>query len=103
MYAIVETGGKQYRAAVGDEFKVEKLGIDAGGEVTFDRVLLVSGEAGTRVGKPYVEGAVVKAEVAENGLAKKIIVFKKRRRKGYTRKQGHRQHYTRVRITAIEG
>lgn len=103
MYAIVETGGKQYRAAVGEVLQVEKLGVDEGTEVTFDRVLLVTGEGGTRVGRPYVEGAVVKAEVTENDRAKKILIFKKRRRKNYARRQGHRQYYTRVRITAIEG
>ena len=103
MFAIVETGGKQYRTAVGESLEVEKLGIETGGEVAFDKVLLVSDEEGTRVGAPYVDGAVVKGQVESNHRGNKIIVFKMKRRKQYRRKQGHRQSLTRVRITAIEG
>jgi large subunit ribosomal protein L21 len=104
MYAIVETGGKQYRAAVGDLLDVELLGKETGEEVVFDKVLLVRADDGTRVGQPYVEGAVVRAQVAAADVAdKKVIVFKMKRRKDYRRKAGHRQHHTRVRVTAIEG
>ena len=101
MYAIVKTGGKQYRVQAGDEFNVELLnGVEAGGEIVFDQVLMVGGEK-TTVGCPLVDGASVKAEVVCHGRDRKIIVFKKKRRKGYRRKNGHRQSYTRVRITDI--
>jgi len=103
MFAIVETGGKQVRAAVGESVEVEKLGIDEGGDVSFDKILLVSGEDGTKVGAPYVDGAVVKGQVVSNHRGPKITVFKMKRRKQYRLKQGHRQSLTRVRITAIEG
>ena len=103
MFAIVETGGKQYQASVGDLLEIEKIAGDPGNEVELDQVLLVSDENGVRVGTPLVEGAKVKAEVTEHGRGPKIIVFKMRRRKNYRRKQGHRQAFTQVRITAIEG
>lgn len=102
-FAIVETGGKQYRAAVGQLLDVEKLAVEPGQEVAFDQILLVSDDNGTRVGAPLVEGATVKAEVTEQGRGRKVTVFKMKRRKDYRRKQGHRQAFTRVRITAIEG
>ncbi len=102
-FAIVETGGKQYRAAVGQLLDVEKLPVEPGQEVAFDQILLVSDDNGTRVGAPLVEGATVKAEVTEQGRGRKVTVFKMKRRKQYRRKQGHRQAFTRVRITAIEG
>lgn len=103
MYAIIRTGGKQYRVQKDEELNVELLGDMAEGtEVTFSEVLMVGGET-ARVGRPLVEGATVKAEVVTHGRDRKILVFKKRRRKGYRKRRGHRQSYTRVRITEISG
>ncbi|MBE6365751.1 MAG: 50S ribosomal protein L21 [Lentisphaerae bacterium] len=102
MYAIIQTGSKQYKVAVGDIVEVEKLGLEAGADVTFDQVLAVAGEDGKlNIGTPMVEGAKVSAKVLDNFRAKKIVVFKMKRRKGYRRTQGHRQNLTRVEITAI--
>lgn len=100
MYAIIETGGKQIKVAVEDKVFVEKLDVEAGKEVTFDKVVLVGGTS-TKVGTPYVEGASVTAHVEKNGKAKKIIVFKYKSKNNYRRKQGHRQPYTRVIIDSI--
>ena len=102
MYAVIQTGGKQYRVAPGDRLRVEKLPGDPGAAVKFDKVLLVADDA-IRVGKPLVSGALVLGEVVSQDRAKKIIVFKFKRRKNYRRKAGHRQYYTEVRITGIEG
>lgn len=99
MYAIFVTGGKQYRASVGDSIFVEKLPEEAAEEVVFDQVLLV----GDKVGTPYVEGAKVIAEVEKHGRGKKIIIFKIKSKKNYRKKQGHRQAYTKVKIVSIEG
>jgi large subunit ribosomal protein L21 len=101
MYAIIKTGGKQYRVTEGDTLRVEKLNVE-GTNVTFDQVLLVGGEE-VKIGAPIVEGASVSAEILREARAKKIIVFKKKRRKGYHKKQGHRQTYTEVKITGING
>lgn len=101
MYAIIKTGGKQYRVTEGDTLRVEKLNVE-GNSVTFDQVLLVGGDQ-VKIGAPLVEGASVSAEILRQGRAKKIIVFKKKRRKGYHKKQGHRQAYTEVKITGITG
>lgn len=102
MYAIIMTGSKQYKVAVGDIVEVEKLGLEAGAEVTFDQVLAVAGDDGKlNIGTPMVEGAKVSAKVLDNFRAKKIVVFKMKRRKSYRRTQGHRQSLTRVEITAI--
>jgi len=102
MHAIIETGGKQYRVAEGDTLFIEKLAdVDAGKEVSFDRVLAVFNGEATQVGAPTVAGATVTAEVVKNGKAKKVIVFKFKRRKNYKRKQGHRQPYTQVKISKI--
>ena len=102
MYAIIQTGSKQYKVAVGDIVEVEKLGLEAGAEVTFDQVLAVAGDDGKlNIGTPMVDGAKVSAKVLDNFRAKKIVVFKMKRRKGYRRTQGHRQNLTRVEITAI--
>lgn len=101
MHAVIKTGGKQYRVTEGDEFNVEKLGVEKGEEVVFDRVLAVGEGENLVIGHPLVEGASVKAHVVTNGRERKIIVFKKKRRKGYQVKRGHRQHFTRVRITEI--
>jgi large subunit ribosomal protein L21 len=103
MYAIIKSGGKQYRVAENDLLTLEKLPDDAGQTVELAEVLMVGGEGGVQVGAPFVEGARVTAEVVEHSRAKKIIVFKKRRRKHYRRRAGHRQHQTVVRITGIIG
>ena len=100
MYAIIATGGKQYKVAEGDIIRVEKLGVEAGETYTFDQVLAVSNE-GLKVGNPTVEGATVEAKVVKNGKAKKIYVFKMKRKKNYRRKKGHRQPFTKVEITKI--
>jgi large subunit ribosomal protein L21 len=102
MHAVIKTGGKQYRIKPGDEFNVEKLAdVEVGAEFTFDEVLAVGSGADLAIGTPIVDGAKVTAEIVEHGRSKKIIVFKKKRRKKYRRKHGHRQPYTRVRITDV--
>ena len=100
MYAIIETGGKQYKVEQGDVVFVEKLGVEEGETVTFDKVLVVGGDD-VKVGTPYVDGASVEASVVKNGKDKKIIVYKYKSTKGYHKKQGHRQPYTKVEITKI--
>jgi large subunit ribosomal protein L21 len=102
MFAVIQTGGKQYRVAQGDRLRVEKLPGDVGAAVTFDKVLLVGGEA-VKVGTPHVSGAKVLAEIVAQGRDKKIIVFKFRRRKNFRRKNGHRQPYTELKITGVTG
>ena len=103
-YAVVKTGGKQYRVAEGELVDVERLSGEVGAKVTLDEVLLVSGsdDEQARIGTPTVDQAQVTAEIVEQGLDKKIIVFKKKRRKGYKRKQGHRQMQTTLRIVEIQ-
>jgi large subunit ribosomal protein L21 len=101
MYAVIETGGKQYRVQEGDTLFVEKLDVNAGDSFDFDRVLLVSGENGLTVGSPVVEGAKVTASVVENGKAPKIIIYKYKSKKDYRKKQGHRQPFTKVKIDSI--
>ncbi len=101
MYAVVKTGGKQYKVAANDVIKVEKLTGEPGDVVTLDDVLMVSGDSGVTVGSPRVDGASVAAEILEQARAKKIVVFKKRRRQTYRRKAGHRQHLTVLRVTDI--
>ena len=101
-YAVIRTGGKQYRVALGDVVRVEKLSAEPGTEVEFTEVLMTSDEGAVRVGTPLVSGARVRAEVVQQGKAKKILVFKKKRRKNYRRHQGHRQQFTAVRVTGIE-
>ncbi len=100
MYAIIATGGKQYKVAEGDIIKVEKLGVEAGEAYTFDQVLAVSDD-GLKVGSPTVEGASVDATVVENGKDRKVIVYKYKRKTGYHRKNGHRQQYSAVKIEKI--
>ncbi len=102
MYAVVKTGGKQYKVSEGDFLKVEKLPGAVGDPIAFEEVLVVSGDGELRVGRPRVEGARVTGTIVEQDREKKIIVFKMKRRKGYRRKQGHRQYYTGVKVTAIE-
>ena len=104
MFAIIETGGKQYRVEEGRYFKVERVHVDAGAEFVLDKVLLVNKAGAVSVGAPYVADAKVTCEVLEHGRGKKVITFKKRRRKhGSQRKRGHRQYLTLVRIGAIAG
>ena len=102
MYAVIETGGKQYKVSEGDVLFVEKLNVEEGTEVTFDKVLLVADGENVKVGAPTVEGAAVTAKVVKNGKAKKIYVFKMKRKKNYRRKKGHRQPFTKVEITSIK-
>ena len=101
MYAIVKTGGKQYKVAQGDVLFVEKLEANEGDFVTLDQVLAVAGENGLTVGAPVVEGATVTAKVVAQGKAKKVIVYKYKAKKDYRRKQGHRQPYTKLVIESI--
>lgn len=100
MYAMIETGGKQLKVEEGQTLFVEKLDAPAGDTVTFDKVVLVGGDD-VKVGSPYVEGATVTAKIDEHGRGEKITVFKMKRRKGYRRKHGHRQPYTKVSIEKI--
>jgi large subunit ribosomal protein L21 len=100
MYAVIQTGGKQYRVEPGEHLRVEKLAGDKGAKVEFAEVLMVSGDTIT-VGAPFVSGAKVVAEIVAQDRAKKIIVFKLRRRKNYRRKYGHRQPFTELKITGI--
>ncbi|MEG2270612.1 MAG: 50S ribosomal protein L21 [Bacilli bacterium] len=102
MYAIIETGGKQYKVEVGSLVNVEKLNVAAGETIVFDRVIAVSKDDKLTVGSPVVSGVTVKADVVEEGKGKKIILFKYKYKKSYKKKQGHRQPYTKVKITAIE-
>lgn len=101
MYAVIQTGGKQYRVAQGETLRVEKLLASAGDKLTFEALMLADDAGGVTVGKPLVLGASVQAEVLEQGLGEKIIIFKYRRRKNYRRKQGHRQPFTSLKITSI--
>ncbi|MBQ9527571.1 MAG: 50S ribosomal protein L21 [Fretibacterium sp.] len=103
MYAVIETGGKQYRVQEGDKFRVERLEGETGSEVVFDKVLMVGGDEGVRFGKPYVEGASVRAEVLDQARDKKVLVFKYKSKKNYRRMRGHRQYYTEVVIRGING
>ena len=103
MYALIETGGKQYKVEEGDILSVERLKVSEGETVSFDKVLMISGEEGVKVGKPYIEGAVVEGEVLLHDKDKKIVVFKYKAKKNYRRKQGHRQPFTRVKINKITG
>ncbi len=101
MYAVIETGGKQYQVKVGDILNVEKLGLEEGEKVTFDKVIAVADDNGFNCGAPYVEGAKVEATVLKNARNKKIIVYKYKPKKGYHKKQGHRQYFTKVKIESI--
>lgn len=101
MFAVIRTGGKQYRVAENDLIRVEKLEAEAGSDVTFDEVLMVGGEGEAKIGAPLVEGAAVTAELVEQMRDKKVIIFKKRRRQNSRRKNGHRQHLSVVRIKSI--
>lgn len=101
MYAVIKTGGKQYRVQEGEVLKLEKLAADVGETVEFDQVLALKNDDGLKVGAPYVEGVRVQGKVLGQGKAKKIIVFKYKPKKNYRKKQGHRQPFTSVRIEKI--
>ena len=103
MYAVVRTGGKQYRVEQGKTLKVERLAGEVGDTVTLGDILFIGGNGEVKIGTPTLPQAKVTAEIMDQGLAKKVIVFKKKRRKSYSRKQGHRQRLTTLKITAIEG
>jgi large subunit ribosomal protein L21 len=103
MYAIIKTGGKQYRVQSGAQLRVEALLADVGAAVSFDQVLLVGEGDAVKVGAPYVAGAAVKATVVSHGRGEKVHIFKMRRRKHFQKSQGHRQSYTEVRIDDITG
>lgn len=103
MYAVVESGGKQYRVSEGQTVKLERLPYEVGQEVELNRVLLVAGEEGVRVGRPILEGVKVLGTVIEQDLDRKVIIFKYRAKENYRRKGGHRQQYTRLRIDKIIG
>ena len=101
-YAVIRTGGKQYRVAPGDVIRVEKLTGEPGAEVAFTDVLMTSADGAVRVGTPLVVGARVTAQVVQQGKAKKVLFFKKKKRKNYRRHHGHRQLFTAVQVTAID-
>lgn len=101
MYAVIRTGGKQYRVAKGDRLKIEKLVGDVGGKVTFD-VLLVGGEGEAKVGAPVVQGAAVEGQIVAHGKHKKVIHYRKKK-EGWTKKRGHRQPFTEILVTAVRG
>jgi large subunit ribosomal protein L21 len=103
MFAVIKTGGKQYRVANDDVVTIGKLAGEPGETITFDTVLMITGDSGTQVGAPSISGVTVTGEVVEHTRGEKVIAFKKRRRKNSRRKRGHRQDFTVVRITAIGG
>ncbi len=101
-YAVIRTGGKQYRVSEGDVVKIEKLDAEVGAKITLADVLFVGNDDDVKIGTPLVANATVTGEIVDQDRAKKIIVFKKKRRKGYSRQQGHRQYQTSLKITSIE-
>jgi large subunit ribosomal protein L21 len=101
MYAIVNIAGKQYKVAEGDKLQVARLSSKVGDKVNFDNVLLTDDGKNIKIGKPAVKGAVVSAEILEHGRLKKILVYKKKRRKGYQRKNGHRQDFSSIKVNSI--
>ena len=103
MYAVVKTGGKQYKVAPGEKLKIEQIPADVGAEVVLEQVLMVGEGETVRLGQPNVAGATVKATVVAHGRGEKIRIFKMRRRKHYQKHQGHRQNYTELQIDAIVG
>ena len=103
MYAVIKSGGKQYRVAPGEKLKVEQLAAEVGAEVVLDQVLMVGDGDTIRLGQPVVAGATVKATVVGHGRGDKVTIFKMRRRKHYQRHQGHRQNYTELKIESIVG
>ncbi len=103
MYAVIKTGGKQYKVAAGEKIKVELLQVEVGAEVVIDQVLAVGNGAELKVGAPLVAGATVTATVVNHGKHDKVRIFKMRRRKHYKKSQGHRQNYTELQISAVNG
>ncbi len=103
MYAVVKSGGKQYRAAVGDTLKVEKLEVSTGESLELDQVLMIGSDDNVKIGSPVVEGAKVVAEVVSHGRGKKVNIIKFKRRKHHMKRMGHRQWFTEIKITAING
>ena len=103
MYAVVKTGGKQYKVAPGEKLKIEQIPADVGAEVIIDQVLMIGEGDSVRLGQPNVAGATVKATVVSQGRGEKVKIFKMRRRKHYQKHQGHRQNYTELKIDAIVG
>ena len=103
MYAVVKTGGKQYRVSAGTKIKVEQLTADVGTEVTLDQVLMIAEDGNVKLGAPLVAGAAVKAKVLSQGRGDKVRIYKMRRRKHYRKSQGHRQNFTELEITGIAG
>ena len=101
MYAVIETGGKQYKVEAGDTVYIEKLAVEADSDVTFDKVIAVGTDKGLKVGTPYVKGATVSAKAVKNGKGKKVVDFTYKSKKNEKRKKGHRQPYTKVEITAV--
>jgi len=101
MYAVIQTGGKQYKVSEGDKLFVEKIDQKVGAKVILDQVLLIGGNGELKVGNPWLGHAKVEAEILEQGRDKKILILKKKRRKGYRKKQGHRQHFTVLKINRI--
>ncbi len=103
MYAVIESGGKQHRVVSGEILKLEKLDVETGATLAFDKVLMLASTDGVQIGAPYVAGGVVTAEILSHGRADKVKIIKFRRRKHYRRQMGHRQWFTEVKITAISG
>ena len=101
MYAVIKTGGKQYRVAAGEKLKIEQIGADVGAEIVLDQVLLVADGENLKVGRPLLVGAKVQAKVLAQGRHDKVRIFKMRRRKHYQKHQGHRQNFTEIEITGI--
>ncbi len=101
MFAVVKTGGKQYKVTKGEVIRVEKLDAEVGSEINLPEVMMVTDQDDVQIGSPVLDTAVVKAKVLEHGRARKIVVFKKKRRKGYKKKRGHRQPFTTLEITDI--
>ena len=103
MYAVIKTGGKQYRVTEGEYLRVETLPVEAGEQIEFDEVLLIESDEGIKIGKPFIEGGKVTATIRTHGRHKKVHIIKFRRRKHYMKRQGHRQNYTEILITGISG
>ena len=101
MYAVIKTGGKQYRVAAGEKLKIEQIPAEVGAEITLDQILMVGEGESVKIGAPLVSGASVKATVLSQGRHKQVTIFKMRRRKHYQKHQGHRQNYTEIRIDGI--
>ena len=101
MYAVIKTGGKQYRVSAGDKLKIEKLDAEVGSQITFDQVLMVGADGNVKIGAPLLAGASVSATMLNQARADKVLIFKMRRRKHYRKSQGHRQYYTEVQIGGI--